>query len=222
MVHRETGQPILFAPVPSATQWVANTSRLRWERRRCSLPPRRMTPTGPNLYLVGFTGTGKSTVGRAVATQLGYQFLDSDHEIERLHGRTIAQIFAEEGEPVFRALERKFIEEQHPARGCVVACGGGLIVPDGMLELLHERGVVLCLHASLETVIERTARSVHRPLVSGEDRETKVRELYARREAIYRRAGTTILTDQRSIRDITPHVLRVFQREARDWSAKHP
>jgi shikimate kinase len=58
--------------------------------------------------------------------------------------------------------------------------------------------------------------------VSGEDRESKVRELYARREAIYRRAGTTVFTDQRSIRDITPHVLRVFQREARDWAAKHP
>ena len=132
-----------------------------------------MAQTGPNLYLVGFTGTGKSTVGRSVAQQLGYQFLDSDHEIERLSGRTITQIFSEEGEPVFRALERKFIAEQHPAGGCVVACGGGLIVPDGMLELLHERGVVICLHASLETVIERTARSVHRPLVSGEDREDK-------------------------------------------------
>lgn len=152
--------------------------------------------------------------------QLDYRFIDSDHEIERLHGRTIAQIFAEEGEPVFRALERKFILEQHPANGCVVACGGGLVVPEGMLELLHARGVVLCLHANLETVIERTARSVHRPLVSGEDREAKVRELYARREAIYRRAGTTILTDQRPIRDITTHVLRVFQREAQDWTAK--
>jgi len=180
-----------------------------------------MAQTGPNLYLVGFTGTGKSTVGRSVSVQLGYQFFDSDHEIERLHGRTIAQIFTEEGEPAFRELERKYIEEQHPANGCVIACGGGLIVPDGMLELLHSRGVVLCLHATLETVIERTARSVHRPLVSGEDRETKVRDLYARREAIYRRAGTTILTDQRPIREITAHVLRVFQREAHDWTAKN-
>ena len=181
-----------------------------------------MAQTGPNLYLVGFTGTGKSTVGRSVAQQLNYGFIDSDHEIERLAGRMIAQIFAEQGEPAFRALEHKFILEQHPAKNCVVACGGGLVVPEGMLELLHARGVVICLHASLETVIERTARSVHRPLVQGEDREAKVRELYARREAIYRRAGTTILTDQRPIREITPHVLRVFQREARDWTAKNP
>jgi len=74
----------------------------------------------------------------------------------------------------------------------------------------------------LETVIERTARSVHRPLVSGDDREAKVRELYARREDIYRRAGTAILTDQRPIREITAHVLRVFQREAREWTARNP
>ena len=180
-----------------------------------------MAQKGPNLYLVGFTGTGKSTVGWSVAQALDHTFLDSDHEIERISGRTIAQIFAEDGEPAFRALERKYILEQHPAQGCVVACGGGLVVPEGMLDLLHARGVVLCLHANLETVIERTARSVHRPLVSGEDREKKVRELYARREAIYRRAGTMILTDQRSLRDITAHVLRVFQREARDWAAKH-
>jgi len=156
-----------------------------------------------------------------VAQQLDYTFVDSDHEIERLQGRTITQIFAEAGEPEFRSLERNFILEQHPAQGCVVACGGGLVIPEGMLELLHARGVVLCLHANFETVIERTARSVHRPLVSGEDRETKVRELYARRAAIYRRAGTTILTDQRPIREITTHVLRVFQREARDWAAQH-
>jgi shikimate kinase len=181
-----------------------------------------MNQSGVNLYLVGFTGTGKSTVGRAVARQLEYDFIDSDHEIEHTAGRTIAQIFAEEGEPAFRALERKFIEDERPASGRVVACGGGLVVPDGMLELLRSRGVVVCLHASLETVIERTVRSVHRPLVQGENREEKVRELYARREAIYRRTGTVILTDHRPLREITAHVARIFQREAREWTVPRP
>lgn len=178
-----------------------------------------MATTVPNLYLVGFTGTGKSTVGRGVAQLLGMRFFDSDHEIERLHGKGITQIFAEEGEPAFRALERRFIAEEHPAEGSVVACGGGLIIPEGMLDLLKSRGVVICLHAGLETVVERTARSVHRPLVSGEDREKKVRELYAKREAVYRTAGTMVLTDQRPVRDVMAHVVRVYQREARDWPA---
>ena len=214
MVHRETGQPILFAPVPSATQWVANTSRLRWERRRCSLPPRRMTPTGPNLYLVGFTGTGKSTVGRTVAVQLGYQFLDSDHEIERLQGKPVAQIFAGEGEARFRALEREFIEHGHPARKCVVSCGGGLVVPPGMLELLRSRGVVICMHAPIETILKRTLHATHRPLLQVEDPETRLRELYAQREELYRRSGTMVLTDKRPLREIATHVLRVYRQEA--------
>ncbi|HEY4299288.1 MAG TPA: shikimate kinase [Candidatus Didemnitutus sp.] len=178
-----------------------------------------MKSDGVNLYLVGFTGTGKTTVGRQVARQLAMEFLDSDHEIERGHGRTVADIFAQEGEPAFRALERRFVEVGHPARGCVIACGGGLIVPDGMLELVRSRGVVICLHASLETIVERTARSAHRPLLDGDDREQRVRALYGPREAIYRQAGTMILTDRRPLREIAAHVIRLYEREARDWRA---
>ncbi|MBI2515723.1 MAG: shikimate kinase [Opitutae bacterium] len=180
-----------------------------------------MDATGLNLYLVGFTGTGKSTVGRQAARALGYQLFDSDHAIEHTSGRTVAQIFAEGGEEVFRALERKFIEEGHPARGVVVACGGGLIVPEGMLDLLKARGVVICLHASLETVVQRTTRTAHRPLLQGEDRDKKVRELYAKREEIYKRTGTMILTDGRPLREIVSHVLRVYEREAREWTRRH-
>jgi shikimate kinase len=181
----------------------------------------QMNPAGINLYLVGFTGTGKSTVGRQVARHLEMQFVDSDHEIERAHGKTVAQIFAEEGEPAFRALERAFVLGGHPARGVVVACGGGLVVPDGMLELLRDRGVIICLHASLETVMQRTTRSTHRPLLEGEDREKRVRALYAPREEIYRRTGTMILTDRRPLREVVAHVQRVYEREMREWAARN-
>ena len=70
-----------------------------------------------NLYLVGFMGTGKTTVGRAAAMRLGFQFLDSDQEIERKQGRTVAQIFADEGEAAFRRMEREFVEGGHPPTG---------------------------------------------------------------------------------------------------------
>ena len=173
-----------------------------------------MTLPDTNLYLVGFMGTGKSTVGRLVARQLGFQFLDSDHEIERLQGRPIAQIFAAEGEEKFRAMEREFIEHGHPARSCVVACGGGLVVPPGMLELLRARGVVMCMHAPIETVIRRTMHASHRPLLQVENPEQRLRELYAQREEIYRRTGTMVLTDSRPMREIAAHVLRVYRLEA--------
>ncbi|MBL9216635.1 MAG: shikimate kinase [Opitutaceae bacterium] len=167
-----------------------------------------------NLYLVGFMGTGKSTVGRQVAKQLGHQFLDSDQEIERLQGRPVSRIFAEDGEARFRQMEREFVERGHPARGCVVACGGGLVVPAGMLELLRQRGVVVCLHAPIETIMQRTQHANHRPLLQVENPERRLRELYAAREEIYRRAGTMILTDSRPLREIVAHVLRVYRYEA--------
>lgn len=173
-----------------------------------------MTPPDTNLYLVGFMGTGKSTVGRQVARQLGFQFLDSDHEIERVAGKPVAKIFAEEGEPRFRALEREFIEHGHPAQRGIIACGGGLVVPPGMLELLHARGVVICLHAPIDTILKRTMHTNHRPLLQVDDREKRLRELYAQREEIYRRTGTMVLTDSRPLREITGHVLRVYRLEA--------
>ena len=173
-----------------------------------------MAADNVNLYLVGFMGTGKSTVGRLLARQLGRQFLDSDHEIERTAGKSVARIFAEDGEPRFRALEREFVERGHPAEGVIVACGGGLVVPPGMLELLRARGVVICLHAPIETILQRTMHATHRPLLQVDDPGQRLRDLFAQREEIYRRTGTLVLTDKRPMREIAAHVLRVYRLEA--------
>lgn len=181
-----------------------------------------MNAADVNLYLVGFMGTGKTTIGRAVAQRLGFEMRDSDHEIERQEGRTIADIFANEGEAAFRALERRYIETGHPAERTVVSCGGGLIVPPGMLELLQVRGVVICLHASIETILERTSRHRHRPLLNVENPEARVRALFAAREPVYRRAGTMLLTDGRSLSDIISHVIRTWRRDAQDFVRGRP
>ena len=177
-----------------------------------------MNAADVNLYLVGFMGTGKTTVGRAVAQKLGFAVLDSDHEIERQQGKTIPDLFAQDGEPAFRALERAFIESGHPAERTVVACGGGLVVQPGMLALLKSKGVVVCLHASLETILARTARHRNRPLLAVDDPEERVRTLYAQREPIYKQAGTVILTDARPLHDIVAHVMRTWRRDATDFA----
>ncbi len=177
-----------------------------------------MNAADVNLYLVGFMGTGKTTIGRAVAHRLGFHLLDSDHEIERQAGKPIADIFAQEGEAAFRAMERAFVESGHPATRTVVACGGGLVVQPGSLDLLRTRGVVICLHASLATVLERTSRHRHRPLLNVEDPAERIRTLYAAREAIYKRAGTVILTDARPLGDIIAHVVRAWRREAMEFA----
>lgn len=179
-----------------------------------------MTAADVNLYLVGFMGTGKTTVGRAVARRLGFACLDSDHEIERESGKTIPDLFAGEGEAAFRVRERRFIESGHPAERTVVACGGGLAVQPGMDELLSSRGVVVCLHASIETIIERTARQDNRPLLHVPDPASRVKELYAQREPIYRSLGTLVMTDARPLRDIAAHVVRIWNREAAEFVRK--
>ncbi len=177
-----------------------------------------MNPADVNLYLVGFMGTGKTTVGRAVGQKLGFQVVDSDHEIERLQGKSIPEIFAQDGEPAFRALEKAFVATGHPAERTLVACGGGLVVQPGMLAELKARGIVVCLHASLETILARTARHRNRPLLDVENPEERIRTLYAAREAIYRQSGTLILTDSRPLSDIVAHVVRTGRREAADFA----
>ena len=171
----------------------------------------------PNLYLVGFMGTGKSAVGRSVANRLGYTFLDSDHAIEEAAGCSIKEIFDSEGEAAFRKLERQFIEEGHANECCVVSCGGGLIAQPGMLEFLGAKGPVVCLLASAETVFERTKESEKRPLLNVEDPLVRIRELLAEREPIYKKAGTEVLTDGRTVSDVASHVCRIYRSDARSW-----
>jgi shikimate kinase len=86
-----------------------------------------------------------------------------------------------------------------------------------MLETLKTKGVVVCLHASIETILERTARHRNRPLLAVDDPEQRVRALYSQREPIYKQCGTVILTDARPLHDITTHVIRSWRRDATDF-----
>ena len=165
----------------------------------------------PNLYLVGFMGVGKSVIGRRLAKALGFRFIDSDREIERAQGRKIPKIFEEEGEAAFRCYEQGFIESGHPAGNCVVSCGGGLAVQPGMMEKLKARGVVICLFASAESIIERTSRNSNRPLLNVEDPEKRVRELLAQREPIYMQSSACISTEGRTITEVVRHILRSYE-----------
>lgn len=167
----------------------------------------------PNLYLIGFMGTGKSSVGRRVARQLNYTFIDVDHLIEKQQGRSIAEIFAKDGEAAFRSMERAFMENGHPPQGHVISCGGGLVVPPGMRELILEKGVVVCLFASVETILERTSRNRNRPLLESENPRARIEELLNRRMSLYQQTGTGICTDNRPIGEVVNHIVRVYNGE---------
>lgn len=171
----------------------------------------------PNLYLVGPMGVGKSAVGRSLAQLLGLRFLDSDREIEHLHNRTIKEIFASDGEVAFRSMERAFIENGHPEQGCLVATGGGLIIPDGMMELVQSKGVVLCLFASVDTIIKRTSTTDKRPLLNVDDPAARIRELLEKREPYYKKAGPGVCTENSTIAEISNRLARLYEREAVAW-----
>ncbi|CAI8330859.1 MAG: Shikimate kinase 1 [Opitutia bacterium UBA7350] len=170
-----------------------------------------MNDKSKNLYLVGFMGVGKSVIGRQVAGKLGLQFIDSDNAIEKAKGCRISDIFETEGEASFRQYERRFVESGHPSSGCVIACGGGLVVQAGIAEILRARGVVISLFASIETIMERTSRNDKRPLLNVENRESRIRDLLKEREPAYLAAGIAISTQGRSAAEVVEHIIRVYE-----------
>jgi shikimate kinase len=163
-----------------------------------------------NLALAGFMGVGKSTVGRMVAEQLGFEFLDTDERIEREAGRSIREIFADHGEEVFRSMERKLIQSLAERDGLVISTGGGLIVDPENLASLQQHALVVCLWSSAETIYERVRHMTHRPLLQTPDPQARIRELLAAREPAYRRADVLISVEMRSAREVAQHVVHQF------------
>jgi shikimate kinase len=155
-------------------------------------------PPRSNLYLVGLMGTGKTTLGKMLAKNLGMNFLDSDQEIEKAVKKNVSQIFHQKGEAHFRSLEKDFISHGHPQENCLVACGGGLCIPQGMMESLKERGKVVCLWASVTTLVERTSSDKTRPLLQNTNPLSALQELLNQREERYKEADILIETDNLS------------------------
>ena len=168
----------------------------------------------PNLLLVGFMGTGKSTLGRLLARRWRRPMVDTDEVVERLVGKPIPEIFAQDGEAAFRAKEREVVESHLPASGAIVSCGGGLVIPEGMAALVASKGVVVTLFASPEAVLRRTQGKTGRPLLAGEDPEARIRALMAEREKAYLACGTAVYTDGRTLHQLADAVERIYRREA--------
>jgi shikimate kinase / 3-dehydroquinate synthase len=120
---------------------------------------------GKNIYFMGFMGTGKSKVGREFASLLGWPYLDTDDLIEERAGKTITDIFEQEGEDVFRKIEGDIIKEMSQKKHTVVSLGGGAVVADENWDILNSSGLTICLSASPELIRQRISKKTHRPLV---------------------------------------------------------
>lgn len=160
----------------------------------------------PKAVLIGLPGSGKSTIGRRLARAMGLQMLDTDAMIEEREGRSIAEIFAAEGEPGFRRIEEQVVRDALESHDGILSLGGGAVTTPGVRDALAGHTVVY-LEISAAEGIRRTGGSTVRPLLCGPDRAERYRELMNQRVPLYRRTATIrINTNRRNPGAVVRHI----------------
>lgn len=156
-----------------------------------------------NIFLVGMMGAGKTTVGRLLANFLEKKFYDSDREIQKRTGVSIPLIFEIEGEAGFRKRETEMLSELVKTGNIVLATGGGAVLSAENRELLKHSGTVIYLRATIDDLWRRTRHDKNRPLLQTQDPRTKLTELYAQRDPLYRETAHIIVeSGKRSARHL--------------------
>ncbi len=158
-----------------------------------------------NIYLVGFMGSGKSTVGKLLASKLDLTFVDVDKLIEEKEKRSIKEIFEKEGEPYFRNLEKVEINNLSKSENYVVSTGGGLGADLDNMKLMKETGYVVWLDVNLDTILERCKNDENRPLLKLPLNDLE--KLYEDRKKIYRLANIRINADKKSPNQIVEEII---------------
>ena len=167
-----------------------------------------------NIFLIGFSFTGKTLVGREVARQLGWPFVDTDEEIAELTGKPLQEIFQQDGEESFRQYERWALKRLQGQSNLVVATGGGAILDPGSRELMRQNGAIVCLDAQPETIYGRLQREMQthpdlaRPLLTTGDPLQRIRSLKEARQSFYALADWTVHTDHLTGSEAAEEVLR--------------
>jgi shikimate kinase len=169
-----------------------------------------------HIFLTGFMGSGKSTIGPPVARALGYAFIDLDNEIETGEGKTIEEIFVASGEPLFRSLERKYLQQLIGEADSVFALGGGTVTVPGMISYLKSTGVLVYLRTDADELVPRLRGHTHRPLLHTSDGKApgdaelyrRISSLLDQREAYYREADIVIETSGVPVPTVIENVLK--------------
>lgn len=163
-----------------------------------------------NIVLVGFMGSGKTTIGRLLAEQTGMPLVDMDQRIEERAEKSINAIFAEEGEAHFREMERTMAEELSQESGLIISTGGGIVLNPDNIKNFERSGLVVCLLASAETVLERVQHDTSRPLLAG-DKAAKIVELLEGRKALYHAVPHKIETDGLTPKEICAQIIELYE-----------
>ena len=155
-------------------------------------------------------GTGKTSVGRQLAKEKGWNFIDLDELIELKEQRRIVDIFAQEGEPYFRKIEKKFLKQVAVQKKFVVACGGGVVLDEGNIKLMKKNGIVICLCASCAEILKRISGSQWRPILNVAKPRERVELLLKMRAPYYRQADKTIDTSRSSIKQVVGKIFKLL------------
>ena len=169
----------------------------------------------PNIILTGFMATGKTTVGKQLAEQLGYAFVDTDDVIVERTGQTVAEIFDEKGESEFRRLESEIAQELGEKEALVISTGGRLMLDPANAAALGRRGRVFCLVATPEEILDRISKDKHvkRPLLEAPDPMDRIVELMQQREEGYGQFRQMV-TSGKTPDEITRELIGIFQATA--------
>ncbi len=186
-----------------------------WRYHAAAMADEVSSATRENVVLVGFMGSGKSSIGRLLAKRLGFQFLDTDHLIIERAGMPISEIFTQQGEAAFRDLETSVLRSIMHLRRCVIATGGGAVIRGENRRLLHELGFVVGLSATEDVIYDRVRRNSKRPLLQTEDPKGTLCQLLDERRPLYEDAAhwtldTTQLTHDDAVTEIIGAARRAF------------
>ena len=163
-----------------------------------------------NIVLIGFMGTGKSTVGKRLAQSLAWDFVDTDCLIGEVTSLSVTEIFRRHGETRFRSEERIVVARLSQQVQLVIATGGGTVIDPRNWEALARNGVIIGLHASIEAILNRIGHKTDRPLLKG-TREA-IEKLWSERQAFYAQADLTVDTSRKNIDEVVSEILARLER----------
>lgn len=164
-----------------------------------------------NIVLIGFMGTGKSSIGRKLAKILEMEFIDTDQEIERLTGLTIPQIFAKHGEIRFRSEEKLMVKKVAKKNNCVISTGGGVVLDPSNIAELKKTGIIICLTASPQEIYARVKRKGGRPLLRKRNSPEAIAQLMEERAPYYRCADFYVDTTHLSVDAVLEKILQFLE-----------
>jgi shikimate kinase len=162
-----------------------------------------------NVVLVGFMGTGKTTVGQLLAKQMHLPLVDMDALIEERAGKPITAIFEQDGEPHFRALEREITQELSTQEGQIISTGGGIVLNPDNISDYEQNGLVICLLASADEILNRVKHDHTRPLLAG-NKEDNIRKLLDGRRPLYEAIPHKIDTDGLTPEQICEEIISLY------------